>query len=569
MICTRDLALLAGLVLAAPGLAACDGSVEDPSGTGAAAPTQPAQQRADIAAMHGERALLAGDLALARAWLEPGEFSAETRAEGFRSLGRLEMAQGNLPAAGAAFDQSYRADPANAGLWVDIGRLRYAGGEQAQALEAVDRALAIDPAHAEALRFRGQLARDARGLATGAERFARALELHPQNRELRLDLAATLSDAGRAQDALAVLRGGDGTAAAAPRGLFVQAVIAARGGDVALARDLLERSGLAKDGVASAQLLSALIDLQQENYAIAAVTLDRLYSRQPDNRRIRDLLAFALSRSAGERELVRRFAGIVADDPASAYLRTLVGRAYEALGDRARAARFLDQPAIASGQLTALPSLSPVRIAPTSQATGALQLRDQVRHAIVAGDGEAAVTRAAELARRFPGSADAQAVLGDASFAVGDKPAARAAYGRAARIRLGWPLALRLARAQDDVPRAQRMLADYVRQNPMNGEAAAALADSYAAQGDWPRAVGLLDHALDLGMGRVPWVLAARSVGARQLGDADEAMSYALAAHELEPMNPLAISALLAAMPDDGSAARAELEAKLRSLQSR
>jgi predicted Zn-dependent protease len=96
-------------------------------------------------------------------------------------------------------------------------------------------------------------------------------------------------------------------------------------GDVALARDLLERSGLAKDGVASAQLLSALIDLQQENYAIAAVTLDRLYSRQPDNRRIRDLLAFALSRSAGERELVRRFAGIVADDPASAYLRTLVG----------------------------------------------------------------------------------------------------------------------------------------------------------------------------------------------------------------------------------------------------
>ena len=217
MICTRDLALLAGLVLAAPGLAACDGSVEDPSGTGAAAPTQLAQQRADIAAMHGERALLAGDLALARAWLEPGEFSAETRAEGFRSLGRLEMAQGNLPAAGAAFDQSYRADPANAGLWVDIGRLRYAGGEQAQALEAVDRALALDPAHAEALRFRGHLARDAQGLATGAEWFARALELHPLNRELRLDLAATLSDAGRAQDALAVLQGGDGTAAAAPR----------------------------------------------------------------------------------------------------------------------------------------------------------------------------------------------------------------------------------------------------------------------------------------------------------------------------------------------------------------
>ena len=64
------------------------------------------------------------------------------------------------------------------------------------------------------------------------------------------------------------------------------------------------------------------------------------------------------------------------------------------------------------------------------------------------------------------------------------------------------------------------MLADYVWQNPMNGEAAAVLADSYAAQGDWPRAAALLDHALDLAAGRVPWVLAARSIAARQLGDA-------------------------------------------------
>ena len=172
----RDLAP-GGMVLAFS-LSACDGSVEDPSGTRPrCADAGRAAAWRDIAAMHGENrrnlAVMMGEAPSrwrARAsGSAPASFLRRPAPRGSVCLGRLEMAQGNLPAAGAAFDQSYRADPANAGLWVDIGRLRYAGGEQAQALEAVDRALAIDPAHAEALRFRGQLARDAQGLATGAD----------------------------------------------------------------------------------------------------------------------------------------------------------------------------------------------------------------------------------------------------------------------------------------------------------------------------------------------------------------------------------------------------------------
>ena len=523
--------------------------------------------RAELAALFGEVALLAGDLAAAREWLAPQEFSDATRARGFRMLGRLEMAEGDLRAAGAAFDRSHAVDPDNAELWVDIGRLRYRGGEQFEAIEAVEHALAIDPANGEALRFKGQLARDAQGMEAGAKLLGRALQSRPEDIDLRVEYAATLGDAGRAREALQVLRGENSLAATTPRGLFVQAVLAARGRHFRLSRDLLSRSGLRQDDVASARLLSAIIDLEEGNFASAAQALDRLYIRQPDNPRIRDLLAYALSRDDGERELVHRFAGMAASNSSSAYLRVLVGRAYEALGNRERAAIYIDLAALGGGNFSVLPSLTPPELLAISEGEGGQQVRDYVRNAIAGREAVAALRKGREFAKRFPGSADAQAILGDAEFARGNKRAAREAYRRSAQVRRPWPLALRLAGAQEDPADARQLLEAYVRENPMNGDAAAILADALAAEGDWRRAVELLDHAMGLGLRRVPWVLAARSVGALQLDDPEEALDFALAAHDLQPMNPLAISALIAALPEGEKRARRELEAKLHSLR--
>lgn len=522
--------------------------------------------REELAALFGEAALIEGDLPAARKWLGPGKFSAGTSAMGFRLLGRLEMAQGNLPAAGTAFDRSYRVDPDSSDLWVDIGRLRYRGGEQVQAIKAAERALALDPDNGKALQFRGQLARDAEGLGAGAALLAQALERQPDDIALRVEYAATLADVGRAKDALAVLRARGGRAAATPRGLFVQAVIAARGQKFGLARDLLERSGSARSEVPSTQLLSAIIDLAEENYASAALTLDRLHARQPDNRRVRNLFAYALSRSGGERELVHRFAAAAAEKAGSAYLQLLVARAYESLGDRQRAAALIDMAALDETGLVVLPGRALQEVPGASTALGGAQLRDYLRAEIAGGDTAAAVKRARAFAQRFPGSGDAQSMLGDAEFAQGNKLAARAAYERSARVRRPWPLALRLASVQDDPARARRMLEEYVRNNPMNGEAAAVLADALAAQGEWGRAARLLDHAMELGQARTPWVLAARSIAALNLEDRDGALDFALDAHELQPMNPLAISALIGALPAGEEAAKSELEAKLQSL---
>lgn len=516
--------------------------------------------REDVAALMGEAALLAGKRAAAREWLGPGQFSPETRVHGLRMLGRLEMADGHFAAAGKAFDAALATAPGDPELWVDIGRLRYRGGEQIGAIAAAEKALALDPANAAALLFRGQLARDAEGLSAAASWFARALELQPGNIELRADYAATLGDAGRAREALAVLRdegNGDG-ATPHPRTLYIQAVLAARGGNTALARSLLQRSGQVEANIPAATMLAALLDCADGNFASAAQTLDRLAAMQPDNARVREVLAYALSRSDGERELIDRFGARALDRGGSSYLRALVGRAYETLGDRETAARYLDLAVRPELALTVLP------VSSSDSGPGGA-----IRAALGAGDYVAAHDRAAAFASIHPGSGDALALLGDTHLAAGRKVAARSVYLRSASIRRNWPLMLRMLAAQDHRAEAARLLEAYVRQHTAGGAAAALLADAYAAAGEWERAALLLDHAIANGQGRVPFVLAARSAAAANLSDADGALDFALRAHELQPMNIAATAALIAALPSEETEARAELEQKLRSLTAR
>lgn len=513
--------------------------------------------REDVAALLGEAALLEGDLVKAREWLGRGQFSAATRGHGFRMLGQLEMADGDLAAAGRAFDAALAAMPDDPALWVDIGRLRYRGGEQSQAIAAVEKAVALDPANSAALQFRGQLARDADGLEAAARWFARALELQPGNIELRVDYAATLGDAGRAREALTVLREGEWTAGPHPRALYVQAVLAARGGDTALARGLLQRSGHVEASIPAALMLSALLDCADGNFSSAAQTLDRLITMQPDNARVQELLAYALSRNGGERELIDRLGARASGRGGSAYLRLLVGRAYEALDDRASAARFLDLAARTEDGLVVLPARS----------SGAMP--DAIRDAFEAGHPGIAQVRAAAFVRGNPGSGDALALLGDTYLAGGQRDAARNAYARSANIRQPWPLTLRMLAAQDGRAGAKRLLENYLRGHPNSGQAATLLADAYAAEGEWARAALLLDHAIAHGQGRVPFVLAARSVAAAKTGNTAAALDFALQAHALQPLNAEATAALIAALPREEAEARAELEQKLRSLAAR
>jgi predicted Zn-dependent protease len=437
------------------------------------------------------------------------------------------MAGGALPEAGRLLDEARELEPDNPDLWVAIARLRFRGGEHLTAIEAADRALALGPDHAPALLMRALMVRDAHGRADSLPWFEAAVAADPGYVDARAEYAATLGDLGRHREMLAAVRALAEIAPDDARVFYYQAVLAQRGGEPVLARSLLERSGMATDGVPAALMLAALIDLDQGNHASAAETLDALSQRQPANVRLRDLLARALLLGGREAELVTRFAPEAARPEASRYLLTLLARAHERLGDRAAAAPLLERAA--------------------RQSYGALMLADRpglplptagLRQAAASAGWGTAAMDAQALRGRFPASADIAVLAGDTQLGGGNAVAALEAYALAARVRRPWVLTRKAVfayRQAGDDAAADTLLARHVAGEPQNVAGLTALAQALAQRGDWQRAAMLLDHAIALGGGHDPVVLALRSKIARKLGQGDLAAMLAAAHADLHP----------------------------------
>lgn len=452
--------------------------------------------KAELAPFLGEAELRQGDLAEARFWLASGQFAPSVAAHGFHMLGRLRLREGDLAGAGQAFDRALRGAPDDPELWVDIARLRYRGGEQAQAVAASHQALALGPHNAAALLLRAQLVRDAQGNAAALPLFERALAGAPNDPDLLADHAATLGELGRAKAMLAAVRRFGDAAPGDRRALYLQAVLAARAGNHDLARSLLQRSGDLDREMPAAILLLALVDLDNGNAASAAQGLDRLLSRQPDNRRFQALLARALAAAGNDRELVARFA----DKADSRYLSLLVGRAYENLGERTKAAPYLDRALAprAAPRLAHLPPATPLGVATLRGAIDGASAVALVRGLIAEGRASEARASAEEWLRRHPGSAEAMGLAGDSAFAAHDPAGALRHYHAAADIRRPWPLVKRMVAALEatgDAPGAERLIAAHLAGEPGNAEAAAMLARRLSARGDAARAARLLSHA--------------------------------------------------------------------------
>lgn len=526
---------------------------------------------AELSAYLGQAALIQGDLVKARRWLGDGAFSPTTAGLGFRLLGQLEMRDDRLAEAGAAFDRALRIEPRNADLWTDIGHLRYRGGEQLQAIEAADRALALDPGNPAALHFRAQLVRDSHGPRLALEWFRTALEGRPDDVDLLIDYAATLAEAGETSAGLAVLRRVSELSPRAPRLAYLNAVIAARGGEFGLARSLLLRAPVDELESPAAALLGGIVDLELGHYASAALTFDRLAQRQPDNQRVIHLLARALLLSGGEGELVARLRDRAAERHASPYLRTVVAQALEALDRRAEAAVLLDAAARPAGLVLApLPSRTLPAALRFGQVDSGTELRDFVRDLLRTGDTGQAVAKAGEFARRYEGSGDAQSLYGDALLANGKFDRAILVYSRAAQVRLDWPLTKRMMAAyiRKGEPQAARgILERYLSGGASEASAAAMFAAMLAAEGQFGAAADMLDSAIDHGARRDPRVLAMRSEVAARLGDTAGANDFAWRAYKLQPLYPPAIRALASVSEDRTLVAR--LERKLANVTTR
>lgn len=442
-----------------------------------------------VRAAMGEALLAQGDLAAARRWLAPERFAAGTAAQGFWTLGRLELSEGRLPEAGRALDRALALAPRDPRMWTDIARLRLAGGERAGAIEAAEHALELDPRSAEALAFRGVLVRDQYGPAAALPWFDAALKSAPGTPAFLADRAATLGDLGHAAAALGdarALPGGD------KRALWIEAVIAARAGQGALARKLLERAGPAVRERPGGLLLGGALALEAGDLEQAISQLERLVRLQPDNPAAQLLLARALSRSGDAASVVDRFAGLAERGDAPPYLQVLVARAFRKLGRRGEGEALLARARAPRPPLAAILPAATIR-----PDTGTVETAvARVRTLLGQGRSGEAASAAARLVAASPGSPDARLLAGDVELARGRPDMAIGFYRAAAATRFGERELLRLDRVSRLTGRAgeaDRAVYLYAAQNPRSLTGARLLADAYARAGRWADSARLLE----------------------------------------------------------------------------
>ena len=441
---------------------------------------------------------------------------------------RKRMSQGKLAEAGGLYDEAIALEGENPAIWVDVARLRYRGGEHFSALEASDYALELGPEYGPALHLKAQLVRDAHGLKASLPWFESAANADPENAELLSDYAATLGDLGRNAEMLAKLREINAFAPRYPMGLYLRAVLAARAEKPVLARSLLAKSGLYQREVPAALLLDALVDIQQGSYDTAVPTLEKLIKRQPSNVRANELLARALWLNGRDKELVAGFAARAEAADATPYLTMLVGRAYERMGERERAAPLIERAwSLNEVQAVALDTL-PSGNSPTGR----------MRSLVKAGNTGDGVQLGARLRRELPLSSDILALSGDAAFAAGNAQGALELYGRAAKVRRSWPTTRKVIAAYrkygDDFA-ADTVLARTLAGEPRNTEALLMLAERRAVAKDWRRVAILLDQAIALGAGNDPKILDLRAEAAQQLDNAEDASRFDAMAEWVRP----------------------------------
>lgn len=515
----------------------------------------------EVAALIGEAELIQGDLDDSRRWLAVADFSASTRERGFHALARLEMQEGNLAAAGEAFDRALRADGGNARLWVDIGRLRYLAGQHHSVLGASTRALSLDPDDPRALEFRAQLVRDAQG-ASALPLLEHALEAVPDDLGLLGEYAATLGEVGRHRDMLRIARRMVEIDPRHPRAFYLQAVLAARAGLDDLARRLMARTQGEYDTAPAGLMLTGILELRAGNAALAVGRFDELGRRQPDNAMARLLLGRALLANGEANEVVARLGPAADRADASEYLLALVGRAHEQLGRRQEAARYLDRAAAAR--------VAPIGVLAADGGTSAAAAAvSEIRGLLAQERNAEALNRAGALRTQFPGSIDVDVLSGDVFLLAGDPQAALAAYERAAEVRRDFALVERMVAAQRALGRedaALQTLADYTARNPRSPAASAMLGRMLAENGDRERALRLLAYARDLRPGDAA-LLADLAELELAGGDAASAAETAREAYRLHRANGAVAATLarvLAASEGGGRVARS-LTAKART----
>lgn len=470
--------------------------------------------------------------------------SSVSRAYATRIAGRAAMALGDFEGAARAFDAALAMTPRSAALWADIGRFRLVSGNIGGAVVATQTALQINPRNVDAIMLMGQLVRGQYGLLAAIPWYDKVLEIDPNNLAALGEAAATLGDAGRAGEMLALTRRMLEVDPGNARAYYLQAVMAARAGNAELSRSLVYRVRGRMDDVPGMMLLQSVLEMTGGSAEQAALKLERLVKLQPANLTARRLWGAALWQSGDNAGAVVALEPLTRRSDADSYSLTLIGRALEAVGNREAAAGFLDRAAQPyRGEPGAFDLPDPARGTGPDRAD---VLIPRIARAVGSGQAGSVLAEAERLRNANPGAPAAHVVVGDVLMALGRPADAAEAYRAAANIAFTEATALRLVAALQKAGRADaaiRVLDLYLSQNPRSVPALALAGDHFLAVGDWARAVDTLEKLRYRIGNRDAALLASLGWASFNVGDAERATAYAQAAYAIAPRNPAVANA--------------------------
>lgn len=465
-----------------------------------------------------------------------GEYATRVRAAAL-------VAMGNADGGRAELEGAIARGWATVEVWTDLARLHMGAGNLAAAFPAAAEAVRIGPRNAKALVLAAELDRTRFGLAAAVPWYRKALDVDKNNVEALLGLAATLGDAGANRDMLDLTRRVLSLDQRNPRAWYLQSVMAARAGRFDLARSLLVRTSGRLDGEPGVMLLRATMELHDGAHEQAIDRLSDLVELQPANLTARRLLAAAYAQAGDHDGVIQTLRGLAARDDADSYTLTLIGRAFEAKGDRVAAGAALDRAA--SPQLRpAVPLVTvPLGKAAADNAANPLDARTAIpliAAQLGAGQAGAALPRALEIQRRNPGVPAAHVLVGDIQGKLGNWRAAVEAFKTAANLDFSEATALRFARALvnvGDVPGATRVIGLHLSQNPQSIPMRLMLADIHMGAGRWQSAIAELEIVRARIGNRDAALLNNLAWAHLKANEADKAVTFASAAYALMPNN--------------------------------
>lgn len=485
-----------------------------------------------------------GDGRRALETIDSGPIVPEMIGEAAWVAGNIHLDNGDLGFARDAYDRAVRELPRESRLWVDVARFRDANADALGARDAIDYAIELDQANSAALAYKANLVRTQQGLAASLDWYDKALAADPDNAGALIDRAATLGDLGRYRDMLVSLRHAATLVTGDPRLYYLQAVLAARGGNYRLARSLLQRTRGQMDDVAGFMLLNAVVELQLGGEALAATWADRLLAEQPHNIDARRILAVAEWATGDPDGADEAIAPLANRSDADSWTLLLAARIAAEQERQADSAAYLARAASLS-RGDALPFAVDSDYGLISMAADAEPLNPSraipaISADVMNGQFARAIERATRLRDANRGVADAHILLGDAALAGERYDLAVQSFRAARDLDAGERTTLRLAnalyRAGDAAGSGAAILA--LRNSQPSSIAADRLAGHLAMDIEhWDRATAHFERVRQRIGNRDVVVLRelARAYAAK--GDDARAMQMIERAYRLQPLN--------------------------------